>query len=62
MIMKYYVNYNDFEDDNPHWGEYDQNTQEMVTGKTNTYETEIKQEAVDFLFDNFGLDFELEII
>lgn len=59
--MKYYINYDNFEDTKPHFGNF-KSDQEMKTGKENSFTTGIKQEAVDFLLNNFGIVWEDEII
>ena len=57
--MKYYVNYNNFEDENPHYGSFDSN-QEMTTGKANSKIFDEKEEAEAFLKDNFNIEIDLE--
>lgn len=60
MATVYYINHSGYSDDKPHYGEYDYETQVMDTGKRykRLFETGVKQDAVDFLMQKFGLEWE----
>ena len=57
--MKYYVNYNNFEDSNPHYGSFDSN-HEMTTGKNHSEIFDEKEDAESFLKEKFNLEIEIE--
>lgn len=61
MAARYYINHDGYSDSLPHWGEYDDQTQEMATGKhyKKLFESSNKQAAEVFLMDKFGVEWEL---
>lgn len=57
--MKYYVNYNNLEDSNPHYGSFDSN-HEMTTGKNHSEIFDNKEDAESFLKEKFNIEIEIE--